>query len=58
VRHLKHEHREVLDLVYFRGMALRDVASELGLPLGTVKSRCFYALENLRLALDERGAWP
>lgn len=26
------------------------------LPVGTVRSRCFYALENLRLALDEAGA--
>jgi RNA polymerase sigma-70 factor, ECF subfamily len=57
IGHLKPEHRQVLEMVYFGGMALRDVARELGLPLGTVKSRCFYALENLRLAFDEIGAW-
>lgn len=58
IRRLKPEHRQVLELVYFNGMALRDVATELGVPVGTVKSRCFYALENLRLSLDEQGAWP
>jgi RNA polymerase sigma-70 factor (ECF subfamily) len=56
IRELKPDHRQVIEMVYFRGMALRDVAGELGLPLGTVKSRCFYALENLRLAIDEQGA--
>jgi RNA polymerase sigma-70 factor (ECF subfamily) len=55
IRQLKPDHRQVLEMVYFGGMALSDVARELGLPLGTVKSRCYYALENLRLAFDERG---
>jgi RNA polymerase sigma-70 factor, ECF subfamily len=53
---LKPEHRAVLDLVYFQGMTMAGAAERMGLPVGTVKSRCFYALENLRLALDEAGA--
>lgn len=53
---LKPEHRAVLDLVYYQGMTMAATAERMGLPIGTVKSRCFYALENLRLALDEVGA--
>ena len=53
---LKPEHRAVLDLVYFQGMTMVAAAERMGLPVGTVKSRCFYALENLRLAFDEAGA--
>jgi RNA polymerase sigma-70 factor (ECF subfamily) len=54
--HLKPEHRAVLDLVYYQGMTMGAAAERMGLPVGTVKSRCFYALANLRLALDEAGA--
>ena len=52
---LKPDHRAVLDLVYFQGMTMAAAAERMGLPVGTVKSRCFYALANLRLALDEAG---
>lgn len=53
---LRPEHREVIQLVHFEGLKLREVADRLKIPLGTVKSRCFYALESLRLALEEQGA--
>ena len=52
---LSDEHREVLDLGYFRGLAQAEIAERLGVPLGTVKSRTFYALKALRLACDELG---
>jgi RNA polymerase sigma-70 factor, ECF subfamily len=52
---LRPEHREVIRLIHFEGMKLREVAEVLGVPLGTVKSRCFYALESLRLVLEEQG---
>lgn len=52
------EHREVLQLSYFEGLTLREIAERTGLPLGTVKSRTSYALQNLRLALEEIGALP
>jgi RNA polymerase sigma-70 factor (ECF subfamily) len=50
---LSQEHREVIRLAHFESLTLREVADALGLPLGTVKSRSYYALRHLRLALDE-----
>jgi RNA polymerase sigma-70 factor, ECF subfamily len=50
---LSQEHREVIRLAHFESLTLREVAEALGLPLGTVKSRSYYALRHLRLVLDE-----
>lgn len=52
---ISEEHRAVLDLAYFRGLRQVEIAERLGLPLGTVKSRTFYALRAFRLACDELG---
>lgn len=49
------EHREVIRLTKFEGLALTEVSDRVGIPLGTVKSRLSYALRNLRLALEEAG---
>ena len=50
------EHREVVRLAHLGGMSVREIAELTGLPEGTVKSRTYYALQNLRLALDEMEA--
>jgi RNA polymerase sigma-70 factor (ECF subfamily) len=55
---LSPDHRAVIRLAHFRGLTLREVAAELGVPLGTVKSRAFYALRSLRLILEEMGVDP
>ncbi len=55
LRKLSTEHRLVLVETYYRARPYNDVAAELGVPLGTVKSRVFYALRALRLALEELG---
>jgi RNA polymerase sigma-70 factor, ECF subfamily len=52
------EHREVLRLGYFGGMSVKDIANVTGLAEGTVKSRTFYALQSIRLTLDEMGVPP
>jgi RNA polymerase sigma-70 factor, ECF subfamily len=49
------EHRAVLVENYHRGRSVAEEAAVLGVPAGTVKSRTFYALRALRLALEERG---
>jgi len=52
---LKPEHRAVIVETYYRGRSVADTAQVLGVPEGTVKSRCYYALRALKLALAERG---
>ncbi|RJL30885.1 sigma-70 family RNA polymerase sigma factor [Bailinhaonella thermotolerans] len=55
---LRPEHREVLIETYYRGRSVKQAADVLGIPQGTVKSRTYYALRALRLALEERGLAP
>ena len=50
------EHRTVLVATYYEGRTVADAAARLGIPAGTVKSRTYYALRALRLALEELGA--
>lgn len=59
LRTLGPEHREVLALRVLAGLSLRETASRLGVPQGTVKSRLHRALAALRpvLADDEALAW-
>jgi RNA polymerase sigma-70 factor (ECF subfamily) len=52
---LSAEHRSSLVEVHYRGRAYHEVAQELGVPVGTVKSRVYYALKAMRLALEELG---
>ena len=55
---LSADHRAVLIETYYRGRTVAEAADALGIPAGTVKSRAFYALRALRLALEERGIMP
>jgi RNA polymerase sigma-70 factor, ECF subfamily len=52
---LSQEHRAVIIETYYRGRSVAEAAQVLGIPPGTVKSRCYYALRALKLALTERG---
>jgi len=52
---LSPEHRAVIVETYYRGRSVAETARVLGIPPGTVKSRCYYALRGLALALAERG---
>ena len=55
LRQLSHSHREILIETYFRGRTVPEAAEVLNLPLGTAKSRVYYALRALRTALQQRG---
>ena len=55
LRTLSQSHREILVETYFRGRTVPEAAEVLGLPLGTAKSRVYYALRALRTALQQRG---
>lgn len=58
LKSLRPEHRGVLLETYYRGRSVAEAAVILGIPAGTVKSRTFYALRALKLALEERGLAP
>ena len=50
------EQRQVLALAYFGGHTQREIAVLMGVPLGTVKSRMFTAVQRLRsLLADQLG---
>ena len=51
-------HRDALILVFYRGHSIAEAAELLGIPEGTVKSRCHYALRTLRVLCQERGLIP
>jgi RNA polymerase sigma-70 factor (ECF subfamily) len=44
---LSPEHREVIDLVYFHGKSVKEVAEIIGIATATVKTRMFYARKKL-----------
>jgi RNA polymerase sigma factor (sigma-70 family) len=48
VETLKPEQKSILDLVYFKGYTHVEAAEELGIPLGTIKTRLRMAIQQLR----------
>ena len=52
---LSDDHRAVVVRAYYRGQSVAQIAAEMEIPEGTVKSRLHYALRALRLILQERG---
>jgi RNA polymerase sigma-70 factor, ECF subfamily len=55
MRRIGDDHRQVLLETHFRARPYAEVAEELGVPEGTIKSRVYYGLKALRVALEEIG---
>jgi len=53
--HLSSEHRAVVRRSYYLGWTIAQIADDLQIAEGTVKSRLHYALHALRLTLQEMG---
>ena len=54
VQSLPASQRQVVELAYFEGMTCREVASAVGIPEGTAKSRLRLALAKLESVLDRQ----
>ena len=52
---LSAEHRAVIERSYYRGWTTAQIATDLEIAEGTVKSRLHYAVRALRLTLQELG---
>lgn len=52
---LQSDHRAVVIALYYRRLSVTEAADALAVPVGTVKSRAFYAVRSLRAILDEMG---
>ncbi len=55
MRRIGEQHRQVLVETFYRGRPYAELAEQLGVPEGTVKSRVYYGLRALRIALEEIG---
>jgi RNA polymerase sigma-70 factor, ECF subfamily len=55
MRRIGDSHRQVLVETYFRARPYAELAAELGVAEGTIKSRVYYGLRALRIALEEMG---
>jgi RNA polymerase sigma-70 factor, ECF subfamily len=56
LQQLSPAHREAIVEIHVRGTTVAEAARRLDVPPGTVKSRVYYGLRALRLALEESGA--
>lgn len=58
LQRISEEHRTAIVETHLKERPYAEVAAELGLPIGTVRSRVFYGLKALRVAMDEMGVTP
>lgn len=57
LRSLPDEQQAILSLHYLDGLGIAEIASVLGIPSGTVKSRLFHARATLRATLERTETW-
>jgi RNA polymerase sigma-70 factor (ECF subfamily) len=55
---ISEHHRVAIVQTHLRERPYDEVAAELGVPVGTLRSRVFYGLKALRAAMDEMGVAP
>ncbi len=52
------DHRRAIVETYLRDRPYQEVAGDLGIPVATLRTRVFYALKALRVAMDEMEVTP
>jgi RNA polymerase sigma-70 factor, ECF subfamily len=53
--HLSHDHREIIDLVYYHEKSIVEVAEIVGVPENTAKTRMFHARKRMSKLLQQAG---
>ena len=56
VASLDEKYKSLIDLIYFKGYTQEEVAEETGIPIGTVKTRLRYAMNELRKLFSETNS--
>ncbi|AFY72552.1 RNA polymerase sigma factor, sigma-70 family [Synechococcus sp. PCC 7502] len=54
LQNLPERHRQVLEMAYYEGRSQSEIAQDLGIPLGTIKSWARQGLISLRKVLKEK----
>lgn len=54
IRQLPPARRIILEMFYLENLSLREISKVLNVPEGTIKSRLFYARENLKKILKNQ----
>jgi RNA polymerase sigma-70 factor (ECF subfamily) len=55
IAQLSAAHRQVIDLIYYHGQSIEEVAEIVGLPQNTVKTRAFHARKRIAELMAARG---
>ena len=55
LQELSPEHREVMELTFYQGLSYLEIAEIMQCPVGTVKTRMFYAKKKLQEMLGREG---
>ena len=58
LQRISEEHRTAIVETHLRERPHAEVAAELRIPVGTLRSRIFYGLKSLRLVMEEMGETP
>lgn len=61
IEKLSPEHREVIDLTFYHGRSIKEIAEIAGIPENTVKTRAFHARKQLSMLMQKMGidrGWP
>ena len=55
LRRIGDRHRQIVIEACLRGRPYAEIASALGVPVGTIKSRVYYGMRAMRDAMEELG---
>lgn len=55
LENIPENHRQIVILKFVEQLTLKEISEILDIPVGTVKSRCFYAIEKIKKNLLKEG---